>query len=232
MQGVPADEADDLASQVYAAVRRAGLDPHGDEGLVVWAAVRTAERDVDAEGRTSSTHPADVMAEQLADVGDDGQVLALRELAAREGKVVARWMPPIAAELERVGLLPTRSSAVPRRRYYIDDSAGIIRTTTRLVQPGEVMTEAEQLEQASLAHYAAQPELGPVAPPRTLEGARVIFEPRLRALLEAGATGLQELDREIASWASCSVRSARRARTREWGLVDAKRRRISKGGEI
>ena len=225
------DDAHDLASQVYAAIRAAGYDPHGELSQTVFDVVRRADRDTDEDGGSISTHPADLEAQRLArDSGPTEQVEALRALAAEEGAhSVSTYLREVGRVLLEHALVRPQSVPRSRRRVFLDETSGRIITTVAMgeADPAELEAEAQLLELAKL------PMLGPATPARDLVGARQLYEPIARELAatgeSSGYTRWAALDAAIGEWAGCSAQTARAQRLKVWGVRGKRGRPPAKG---
>ena len=191
------------ASAIYAAMCRAGIDPHGPiaAALEDWA---TKPSDAQDE--------ADVLA---AEVEDERESERLRGLAAKRARLVDEAVERVRAELDSAGLLEQRVEVRTARVRWMGVD-GVIRTCRR----SRELTAAEAEQTRVLDEVAAAPFQGPRQPARDLDGARQLFELDARELAEGRqgqrARTLRELDGLIAGWAGCSERRARAERLR-WG---------------
>ncbi|EDM74778.1 hypothetical protein PPSIR1_10985 [Plesiocystis pacifica SIR-1] len=229
-------EDDWVASAVFSALARAGVDPHGEQADEVIAWATRSDHDVDDEGRSWSTHPADMAAEGLArsledDADASAQVEALRREAAASATTVASVVRALEVELLELGLLERRVERPATMPWYalVD---GEVMKTTRVVDESRLSEEVLG-EQAELAELAELPVFGPVAPPHDLARARVIFEPIGRDLAAGVVRGeigsFAELDRAVAKFASVSERTARSTRLGVWGVRGRRGRPAKKG---
>ncbi|EDM78400.1 hypothetical protein PPSIR1_06111 [Plesiocystis pacifica SIR-1] len=172
---------------------------------------------------------AEGLARSLEDNADaSAQVEALRREAAASATTAASVVRALEVELLELGLLERRVERPATMPWYalVD---GEVMKTTRVVDESWLSEEVRR-EQAELASL---PVFGPVAPPRDLARARVIFEPIGRDLAAGVVRGeigsFAELDRAVAKFASVSERTARSTRLGVWGVRGRRGRPAKKG---